>query len=179
MQQRSRNRKSSAKERSSAALRFASFPRSIMKRSGGASRVAMNALRAPLTPLPTSRGDRALLRFSRFFPGSGVSVARNESGPLWRSSVGGKRGPEHRKISKKPAWKEKNALQQVPRYGYTVTAKVDQFFVATDIPEVMAPQKNRSTSAVSRSFGTMRKERPFVVRFERFSISLRKERPRE
>jgi hypothetical protein len=62
MQQQNRT----AKERSSTALRSASFPRSIMKRSGGASRVEMNALRAPLTPLPTSPGDPAELGLYRF-----------------------------------------------------------------------------------------------------------------
>ena len=62
----SRNGKSAAKERSSTVLRFASFPRSIVKRSGGVSRVKMNALRAPLTPLPTSPVDAAGLRLQRF-----------------------------------------------------------------------------------------------------------------
>ena len=55
-----------AKERSSTVLRFASFPPSILKRSGGASRVEMNALRAPLIPLPTLPGDAAELRLHRF-----------------------------------------------------------------------------------------------------------------
>jgi len=55
-----------AKERSSTVLRFASFPCSILKRSGGASRVEINALRAPLTPLPTSPGDAGELRLHRF-----------------------------------------------------------------------------------------------------------------
>jgi hypothetical protein len=55
------------KERSSTVLRFASFPCSILKRSEGASRVEINALRAPLTPLPTSPGDAAAeLRLHRF-----------------------------------------------------------------------------------------------------------------
>jgi hypothetical protein len=58
--------KPTAKERSSTVLRFASFPRSILKRSGGASRVEMNALRAPLTSLPTSPGDPAELGLHRF-----------------------------------------------------------------------------------------------------------------
>ena len=39
----------STKERSSTELRFASFPRSIMRGPGKLSRVKMNALRAPLT----------------------------------------------------------------------------------------------------------------------------------
>jgi hypothetical protein len=39
----------STKERSSTVLRFASFPRSIVRDSGRLSRVEMNALRAPLT----------------------------------------------------------------------------------------------------------------------------------
>jgi hypothetical protein len=55
-----------AKERSSTVLRFASFPPSILKRSGGASRVEMNALRAPLTPLPTSAGDPVGFLWHRF-----------------------------------------------------------------------------------------------------------------
>src|SRR5579864_3636740 len=62
MQQQNRT----GKERSSTVLRFASFPCSILKRSGGASRVEINALRAPLTPLPTSPGDAAELRLHRF-----------------------------------------------------------------------------------------------------------------
>jgi hypothetical protein len=37
------------KERSSTELRFASFPRSIVRDPGRLSRVEMNALRAPLT----------------------------------------------------------------------------------------------------------------------------------
>ena len=39
----------SIKERSSTELRFASFPRSIVRDPGRLSRVEMNALRAPLT----------------------------------------------------------------------------------------------------------------------------------
>ena len=55
-----------AKERSSTVLRFVSFPCSILKKSGGESRVEINALRAPLTPLPTSLGDVAELRLHQF-----------------------------------------------------------------------------------------------------------------
>jgi|GEM_PF-4914364 len=44
--------------------------------------------------------------------------------------------------------------------------------------EVMPSSKNRSTSSVSRDFLVKREERPFVVPFERFPISLRKERPK-
>jgi hypothetical protein len=47
-----------------------------------------------------------------------------------------------------------------------------------EVLEVMPPQKNRSASSVSRNFLARKEERPFVVPFERFSISLRKERPR-
>jgi len=107
-------RNPTAKERSSTALRFASSPRSILRRSGGASRVEMNALRAPLTPLPTSPGDPAELRGHRF----------------------------------------------------------------PQVLEIMPPSKNRSASSVLRNFLARREERPFVVPFERFHISLRKERPR-
>jgi hypothetical protein len=106
-------RKPTAKERSSTALRSASFPLSILKRSGGASRVEMNALRAPLTPLPTSPGDPAELRFLPFL----------------------------------------------------------------QVREVMPPSKNRSASFASRDFLARREERHLVVPFERFPISLRKERP--
>lgn len=55
-----------AKERSSTVLRFASSACSILKRSGGASRVEMNAPRAPLTPLPTSLRDPAEFGLHRF-----------------------------------------------------------------------------------------------------------------
>ena len=113
MQRQDRKRKTSGKERSSTVLRFASFPHSIIKRSAGASRVEMNALRAPLTPLPTSLGARAVLRFHRF---------------------------------------------------------------SLDV-EVRPPQKNGSDSSVLRHFLARWEERPFVVPFERFLNSLRKERP--
>ena len=56
-----------AKERSETKYSGASFlGRWILKRSGGASRVEINALRAPLTPLPTSLGDTAELRLHQF-----------------------------------------------------------------------------------------------------------------
>jgi hypothetical protein len=74
----------------------------------------MNALRAPLTPLPTSPRDVAELRWHRF-----------------------------------------------PR-----------------VLEVIPLQGNRSASSVLRNFLAREEERPFVVAFERFRISLRKERPR-
>ena len=54
-----------AKGPSSTALRFASSLCSILKRLGGESRVEMNALRAPLTPLPTSLGEAVELRLRR------------------------------------------------------------------------------------------------------------------
>jgi hypothetical protein len=114
MRLQNRTGKTSARERSSTALRFASFLHSILRRSGGASRVEMNALRAPLTLLPTSQADPA-----RF-----------------------------------------------PFHGFSL------------IPKVKPPQKNRSASLVSRNFLAMTQERPLVVPFERFLISLRKERPR-
>jgi hypothetical protein len=58
-EQSSRNEKSAAKERSSTALRSASFPHSIVEGAGGVSRVEINALRAPLTPLPPpSKAER-------------------------------------------------------------------------------------------------------------------------
>src|SRR6266576_1380775 len=43
--------------------------------------------------------------------------------------------------------------------------------------EVMPPQKNHSASPVARNFWAMIEGRPFVVTFERFLNSLRKERP--
>jgi hypothetical protein len=46
------------------------------------------------------------------------------------------------------------------------------------VPEPIPPQKNRSASFVSRDLLANKEERPFVVPFERFPISLRKEHPR-
>jgi hypothetical protein len=54
------------KEGNPTVLRFASFPCSILKRSGGTSKVKTNALRAPWTPLPTSPGDAAVFPWHRF-----------------------------------------------------------------------------------------------------------------
>src|SRR5512135_2567890 len=65
VQQQNQNQKTSAKERSSTVLRFASLLRSILPRAGAASRVEMNILRAPLTPLPSSARARAFLPVSR------------------------------------------------------------------------------------------------------------------
>lgn len=53
-----------------------------------------------------------------------------------------------------------------------------RFHQFSQVLEVMPPQKNRSASPVSRSFLAITQERPFEVTFERFLISLRKERPR-
>jgi hypothetical protein len=47
----------STKERSSTKLRFASFPRSIVRDPGRLSRVKMNALEAPLTTSQDLSGD--------------------------------------------------------------------------------------------------------------------------
>jgi hypothetical protein len=74
----------------------------------------MNALRAPLTPLPTSLAEFAEVALRRF----------------------------------------------------------------PQVLEVLPPQRNGSASSVLRNFLARREERPFVVAFERFRISLRKERPR-
>jgi hypothetical protein len=53
-----------------------------------------------------------------------------------------------------------------------------RFYEFSLVLEVMPPQKNRSASPVARNFGARIKGRPFVVSFERFLNSLRKERPR-
>jgi len=53
--QQNQNQNLSAKERSFTELRFASFPHPLWG-SSGLSRVEMNALRAPLTALPTQEG---------------------------------------------------------------------------------------------------------------------------
>ena len=58
--QQNQNQNLSAKERSSTELRFASFPLPLWG-VGGLSRVEMNALRAPLTALPTPSGEVCLL----------------------------------------------------------------------------------------------------------------------
>jgi hypothetical protein len=47
----------STKERSSTELRFASFPRAIVRDPGRLSRVEMNALAGALDSLPGSKGD--------------------------------------------------------------------------------------------------------------------------
>jgi hypothetical protein len=53
-----------------------------------------------------------------------------------------------------------------------------RFHQFSQVLEVLPPQKNRSASPVSRSFLAITQERPLEVTFERFLISLRKERPR-
>jgi len=55
-----RKANSSTKERSFTELRFASFPHPLWG-SSGLSRIEMNALRAPLTALPTPRGRVCLI----------------------------------------------------------------------------------------------------------------------
>ena len=90
VQQQNQNQKTSAKERSSTVLRCASFPGSILRRAGAASRVEMNALQAPLTPLPPSSRARAFLRVSRLRPAAGYARHTLVSRNLWR---GGRSAP--------------------------------------------------------------------------------------
>ena len=86
MQQQNQNQKTSAKERSSTVLRFASFAGLILVGAGAASRVEMNALQAPLTPRPPSSRPCPFLRGSRLHSPAGYArhtlVSRNS--PAWR-----------------------------------------------------------------------------------------------
>jgi hypothetical protein len=52
-----------------------------------------------------------------------------------------------------------------------------RFYKFSVVLEAMPPQKNRSASLLARNFWARREGRPFVVTFERFRNSLRKERP--
>ena len=66
-------------------------------------------------------------------------------------------------------------LQNTTSPGDAAELRLHRF---PQVLRVMPPQKNRAASSVLRNFLARKEERPFVVPFERFPISPRKERPR-